>query len=189
MLTKESITVSYNSGWIKQLISSIYTRNNKGIEVFLSARGFFSRQKRRASESTENSHPVGYRRGRWATNNSMCAYKLIRLRTHPLLLSPIPLVSSSRPSTRPRSNSSKFLLRLPWRRERRRRRGRRITWDCFGREWNASEFTARFNIPAEPRAFIRLLPRTSREREHQERRKSRGMNRNSGLTEFVAPRV
>lgn len=31
------------------------------------------------------SHPVGYRRGRWATNNSMCAYKLIRL---PTTLSP-----------------------------------------------------------------------------------------------------
>lgn len=53
------------------------------------------------------SHPVRYRRGRWATNNSMCAYKLIRLSTallsssldveprRDLRFDPVPIASSS----------------------------------------------------------------------------------------------
>lgn len=64
------------------------------------------------------SHPVGYRRGRWATNNSMCAYKLIRL---PTTLLPLFLRrgAPARPSIRPGSNSFEFVLRPPWRRRRR----------------------------------------------------------------------
>lgn len=140
--------------FLSQHIADTYMRairrTNRGTKYFAKLTKVhrqFSPHGRR--KEGRRSHPVGYRRGRWATNNSMCAYKLIRLPTT-LLHRGAP----ARPSIRPGSNSFEFVLRPPWRRRR------RITRDSFAREWNASEFTARFNSSVDLRVFICLLLRS-----------------------------
>lgn len=84
-----------------------------------------------------------------------------------LRFDPVPIASSSS-------------YALPWR--------RRITRNSFAREWNASEFTARFNSPTEPTrvyssTFSRVACRQVREGDVNTERT--GIPRNSRLTEFV----
>jgi len=123
-------------------------------------------KKKRSFLRERRSHPVGYRRGRWATNNSMCAYKLIRLPTT-LLPSAWRSLAPARPSIRPGSNSFEFVLRPP--------RRRRIT-----RGTPSPESEMQANLPHDLTApptyasiFIYLLSRslqtgTRRRREYRE---------------------